>query len=256
VPISEHVSEVWSDRCSLHCALLACASSWSRLALPARTEKDQKLHMKLITIEEHTMDEVVAEASAARWHEVSPHFNEAFAVDSGLPYCPPAEVLGDLGEGRIADMDAHGIDMQVLSYLSTQYLPADAAPAIVREVNDVLATACNRHPDRFAAFASLPTSAPEQAPDELKRAVGELGHVGTMIHGRTDDEFLSAERFDPILRVAAELEVPIYLHPAPPTRSISVTSYEARLDPIVAARFATPESTPCTSSSAVLKSVE
>jgi uncharacterized protein len=60
-----------------------------------------------------------------------------------------------------------------------------------------------------------------------------------MIHGRTDDEFLSAERFDPILRVAAELEVPIYLHPAPPTRSISVTSYEAGLDPIVAARFAT-----------------
>jgi predicted TIM-barrel fold metal-dependent hydrolase len=195
--------------------------------------------MKLITIEEHTLDAAVAKASAARWNEVSPHFGEAFAAGSQLPYCPPAEVLADLDEGRIADMDAHGIDMQVLSYLTTQFLPAHVAPALVRDVNDTLAAACSRHPDRFAAFASLPTSAPEQAPRELKRAVEELGHVGALIHGRTDDEFLSAERFDPILRTAAELNVPIYLHPAPPTRSTSADNYEAGLDPVVAARFAT-----------------
>ncbi|MFE6886812.1 amidohydrolase family protein [Streptomyces sp. NPDC057694] len=64
-------------------------------------------------------------------------------------------------------------------------------------------------------------------------------HVGTLIHGRTDDEFLSAERFDPILRAAAELRVPIYLHPAPPTRGTSAVNYEAGLDPVVATRFAT-----------------
>jgi predicted TIM-barrel fold metal-dependent hydrolase len=113
------------------------------------------------------------------------------------------------------------------------------APDLVRDVNDLLAGACRRHPDRFAAFASLPTSAPDQAPAELKRAVEELGHVGAIIHGRTDDQFLSAERFDPILRTAAELDVPIYLHPAPPTRVTSADNYEAGLSPIVAARFAT-----------------
>lgn len=195
--------------------------------------------MKLITIEEHTLDTAVARASAGRTTEVSPHFGTAYAPASGLPYCPTPEELEDLDTGRIADMDAHGIDMQVLSNLTTQFLPADVAPELVRAVNDRLAAACARHPDRFAAFASLPTSAPDRAPAELKRAVEELGHVGTLIHGRTDDEFLSAERFDPILRAAAELRVPVYLHPAPPTRSTSAVNYEAGLGPVVATRFAT-----------------
>lgn len=195
--------------------------------------------MKLITIEEHTLDIAVARAGAGRWAEVSPHFGQAFSPQSGLPASPTQEALEALDEGRIADMDAHGIDMQVLSNLTTQLLPPDVAPELVRAVNDRLAAACGRHPDRFAAFASLPTSAPEHAPAELKRAVEELGHVGTMIHGRTDEEFLSAERFDPVLRTAAELEVPIYLHPAPPTRGTSAANYEAGLDPVVATRFAT-----------------
>ncbi|MFJ7300196.1 amidohydrolase family protein [Streptomyces sp. NPDC099088] len=195
--------------------------------------------MKLITIEEHTFDPAVAQASAGRAAYVSPHFGTAYSPASGLPYCPTPEELEDLDAGRIADMDAHGIDLQVLSNLTTQFLPADVAPELVRGLNDRLAAACRRHPDRFAAFASLPTSAPDQAPAELKRAVEELGHVGTLIHGRTDDEYLSAERFDPILRAAAELRVPIYLHPAPPTRGTSAANYEAGLAPVVATRFAT-----------------
>ncbi|MFK0170983.1 amidohydrolase family protein [Streptomyces sp. NPDC090306] len=195
--------------------------------------------MKLITIEEHTLDTAVARASAGRAAEVSPHFGSAYSPAGGLPYSPTPEELEDLDEGRIADMDEHGIDMQVLSNLTTQFLPADVAPELVRRVNDRLAAARERHPDRFAAFASLPTSAPEEAAAELRRAIEELGHVGTLIHGRTDDEFLSAERFDPILKAAADLRVPVYLHPAPPTRGTSVADYEAGLDPVVATRFAT-----------------
>ncbi|MEU3509643.1 amidohydrolase family protein [Streptomyces longwoodensis] len=195
--------------------------------------------MKLITIEEHTLHAGVAKASAARTAGVSPGFGASYAPASGLPYSPSAEVLEDLDEGRLAAMDADGIDMQVLSNLTTQYLPPGVAPELVRDVNDRLAAACQRHPDRFAAFASLPTSTPDQAPHELRRAVEELGFVGTLIHGRTDDEFLSSARFDPILRTAAELRVPIYLHPAPPTRVTAADNYEAGLKETVATRFAT-----------------
>ncbi|MFG2595728.1 amidohydrolase family protein [Streptomyces sp. NPDC048462] len=195
--------------------------------------------MKLITIEEHTLHAGVAKASAARTAGVSPGFGASYAPASGLPYSPTAEVLEDLDEGRLAAMDADDIDMQVLSNLTTQYLPADVAPELVRDVNDRLAAACGRHPDRFAAFASLPTTTADRAPDELRRAVEELGFVGTLIHGRTDDEYLSAERFDPILRTAADLRVPVYLHPAPPTRVTAADNYEAGLDQVVATRFAT-----------------
>lgn len=133
-------------------------------------------------------------------------------------------MLCDLDEGRIADMDKHGITVQVLSNLSTQQVPADVAADLVRSANDTLAAAVRRHPSRFAAFAALPTTVPGAAAAELERCVGDLGFVGTMIMGRTEGEFLSAERFDPILRTAARLSVPIYLHPALPTRVTSAIS--------------------------------
>ncbi|MGH8967383.1 MAG: amidohydrolase family protein [Actinomycetes bacterium] len=122
--------------------------------------------------------------------------------------------------------------------MTTQQLPPDVAAELVRSTNDTLASAVERHPDRFAAFAALPTSVPDAAAVELERAVEELGCVGTMIMGRTEDEFLSAARFDPILRSAAALEVPIYLHPGVPPRATSRSNYEG-LDPLVTARFQT-----------------
>ena len=186
--------------------------------------------MRLIAIEEHTMHPRAAAASAARSDELLPY---------PLPWSPDRDVVEDLDEGRLADMDAHGIDMQVLSNITTQLLPATLAPALVREVNDRLAAASRRHPDRFSAFASLPTSAPAEASDELRRAVEELGFVGAMIHGRTNDEFLSAEVFDPILKTAAHLGVPIYLHPGLPARATIADNYERGLKPSVSTRLAT-----------------
>jgi predicted TIM-barrel fold metal-dependent hydrolase len=195
--------------------------------------------MKIITIEEHVLNPAVAQASAATAQQLSPYWGAAFSPDSGLPYTPSPQVLSDLDEGRLADMDKHGITMQVLSNLTTQQVPAAVAADLVRSANDNLAAAVRRHPDRFAAFAALPTTVPDAAAAELERCVSDLGFVGTMIMGRTEGEFLSAERFDPILRTAARLGVPIYLHPALPTRVTSADNYEFGLDPIVAARFAT-----------------
>jgi uncharacterized protein len=194
--------------------------------------------VKVITIEEHVLNLPVAQASAATATALNPHWAAAFSPESGLPYTPPRAVLTDLGEERLADMDKHGITVQVLSNLSTQQVPADVAPDLVRDANDTLAAAVRRHPDRFAAFAALPTTVPDAAVGELERCVGDLGFVGTMIMGRTEGDFLSAERFEPILAAAARLNVPIYLHPALPTRVTSADNYEAGLDPIVAARFA------------------
>ncbi len=194
--------------------------------------------MRIVTLEEHYLDVDVARASAPAAQALSPHFSSSYDPDSGLPYSPSAAVLRDLDEGRLADMDRHGITMQVLSSLSTQQLPADVAVDLVRATNDTLAAAVRRHPTRFAAFAALPTSVPDAAAVELERCVGELGCVGTMIMGRTDDEFLSAPRFDPILRTAAALRVPVYLHPGVPPRATSASNYEG-LDPLVTARFQT-----------------
>lgn len=134
-------------------------------------------------------------------------------------------------------MDRTGITMQVLS-CQTAFLPPDVAPALTRAANDRAAEAMRIFPGRFSAFAALPTAVPEIAAGELRRCVSELDFVGTMIMGRTDGEFLDRPRFDPILRTAAELGVPLYLHPAPPPRATSAENYDG-LAPLVTARLQT-----------------
>src|SRR5690606_10403247 len=128
--------------------------------------------------------------------------------------------------------------MQILSSLTTTQLPADVAVDLVRATNDKLATAVRQHPDRFAGFAALPTTVPDAAADELERGASELGFVGTLIMGRTEDDFLSAPRFEPILARAAALDVPIYLHPGVPPLTTREENYGG-LSPLVSSRFGT-----------------
>jgi uncharacterized protein len=192
--------------------------------------------VKIIALEEHYLDPAVAAAGGTPPRQGG----DGDGVDPSvkLSYTPSPEQLTDLGEGRITDMDAHGIDVQILSSLSTQQLQPAVAVGVVEQTNNKLAAAVRAHPSRFAGFAALPTSVPEAAADELARSVTELGFVGTLIMGRTEGQFLDHPRFDPILRRAAELDVPIYLHPGvPPAETIS-ENYSG-LAPLVSARFAT-----------------
>ena len=126
--------------------------------------------------------------------------------------------LADLGEERLRHMDAAGVDVQVLSFgqPGPQGFAAEIAIPMARDANDRLADAVAKHPDRFAGFAALPTADPQAAARELERTVKELGFKGAMIHGHTQGVFLDDKKFWPIFATAAQLDVPIYLHPAMP----------------------------------------
>ena len=148
--------------------------------------------------------------------------------------------LLDLGETRIAEMDAAGIDVQVLSHASpgAQRLDAATAAGLVREENDRLAELVGRHPGRLAAFAALPTTDPTAAAGELERAVRTLGLKGALINGPTGARFLDDQSFWPILECAESLEVPVYVHPAPPAPAI-VDAYYGGFSPQVNTALAT-----------------
>jgi predicted TIM-barrel fold metal-dependent hydrolase len=126
--------------------------------------------------------------------------------------------LDDIGESRIAQMDASGVDVQVLALNApmAQNFTPDEAIAMAREVNDHQATAIRARPKRFAGFAALPTAQPEAAADELERCVADHGFVGAMVHGHTGGRFLDDKAFWPIFARAEKLGVPIFLHPATP----------------------------------------
>ncbi|HEY0223740.1 MAG TPA: amidohydrolase family protein [Pseudolabrys sp.] len=135
---------------------------------------------------------------------------------------PVQRKLDDLGALRIRDMDEAGIDLQIISENNpaTQNLDADSSVRLARESNDVLHEAVRAHPDRFAAFATLPTPDPKAAADELERTVSKFGFKGAMIMGLTHGRFMDDKRFRPIFERAAALDVPVYIHPTPPVTAV------------------------------------
>jgi len=130
--------------------------------------------------------------------------------------------LLDLGEGRIAEMDAAGIDMQVLSLTGNgiDNLDAPTATALVRDANDKLAAAVRVRPKRFAAFAALALQDPKGAVVEFERCIRKLGFKGALVHGTTKGVFLDDPQFMPLFEAAQALDVPIYVHPSPPPEPV------------------------------------
>lgn len=127
----------------------------------------------------------------------------------------PQELLPELGAGRLRLMDESGITMQVLSNSGPgpDLVPGAEGVALARAMNDHLAEAVARQPDRFAGFAVLPMRSPDDAAQEFGRAVKELGFLGALINGTTEGRFLDHPSYDGILAQAEALDVPIYIHP-------------------------------------------
>lgn len=127
----------------------------------------------------------------------------------------PLELLPEIGEKRLQLMDEAGITVQVLSNTGPgpDLVPGAEGVEIARALNDHLAAAIARYPDRFKGFAVLPMQSPDAAAVELKRAVKELGFLGGLINGSTEGLFLDHPSYDGLLAAAVELDVPIYIHP-------------------------------------------
>jgi uncharacterized protein len=177
--------------------------------------------MKVIALEEHVLPRDIIEAAG---------------IDIGLRAGKRAEQLDEMGDGRIRVMDEAGIDMQVLSALSNnvQDLEPALSVSVNRQINDRMARTIERYPDRFRAFAALPMTDPAAAVDELERCVGALGFLGAMIHGQTRGVFLDHPSARPILAAAERLDVPIYLHPAPPPAAVRESYYSGLTEEVEA----------------------
>lgn len=169
--------------------------------------------MPIITLEEHFTTakhkELSYEASRQTWYQ---------ARSKHLGHNIETELL-DLDAGRLKSMDEFGITMQVLSLTTPgcQAYSGSTALELANDANALMADAVQRHPDRFRAFAALPTSDPAEAVNILRSTCAQ-GFVGAMINGATGGEFLDQQKYWPVLAAAAELNVPIYLHPSTPSQ--------------------------------------
>jgi len=142
------------------------------------------------------------------------------------------ERLQDLGARRIADMDATGISVQILSLTSpgVQIFDADTARSLSVLANDQLADAVRRYPQRFVGLAACAPQDPAHAAKEIERGVRKLGFRGVIINSHTHDEYLNDPKFWEIFEAAEALDVPIYLHPNTPSRGMIQPLVERGLD--------------------------
>lgn len=187
--------------------------------------------MTLIGIEEHWMlPELTSALKALPQPDESLHFNER--GDAG-------ERLEDLGTGRIATMDAQGIDLAVLALTppGTQALPPEEAVSLSRLANDTATEAVRLHPTRFRSLSTLPMSSPGHVAAELERAAAQ-GHVGTMVYGRSGDRFLDDPAYDDFFAAAADLRQPVFIHPQIPSEALRDAAYRG-FDPITDLGLAT-----------------
>lgn len=118
-------------------------------------------------------------------------------------------------EDRLAEMDALGVDVNVLSLSSPGvYFEDDQLNlALARLMNDFIVEMHRRSPARLYGFASIPLMNVELAIEELRRVVRYPGIVGavlpTSVHGKPID----SPEFLPFLEEADRQGLCIFVHP-------------------------------------------
>ena len=150
------------------------------------------------------------------------------------------EQLIEIDDKRIADMDAAGIDMQVLSINApgTEQLDAAEALTIARESNEFLAAAVKKHPQALRGARRIGDHGAGQRCSRAGALRRELGFRGALINGHVRGRYMDDKFFWPIFERAEALNVPIYMHPTRPPQAVVEAQYSG-FSPEVSWVFAT-----------------
>ncbi|KEF58357.1 uncharacterized protein A1O9_06283 [Exophiala aquamarina CBS 119918] len=172
---------------------------------------------RLITLEEHAVTPFP-----------TPTISTTFATFQGDFVAGLKDRLGNI-DLRLKVMDANNIGAQIISLnqpTAQAFIKVEEAVEFCQKANQFLYQSyCQRHPDRFFGFATLPTQTGQAAATELERCVQEYGFVGAMVNGftNTTDEtqglYLDDPQFDALWEVSERLQKPIFIHPRVPLQS-------------------------------------
>jgi 2,3-dihydroxybenzoate decarboxylase len=133
--------------------------------------------------------------------------------------------LLDMQDLRLRQMDAHGMEMMLLS-LNAPTIQAiwdvKKANELAIRANDFLANEVAKRPDRFQGLAALPLQDADLASREMERCIKDLKFKGALVNGfsqaGTVDNCLYYDlpQYRDFWSVVAKLDVPFYLHPRNP----------------------------------------
>lgn len=117
---------------------------------------------------------------------------------------------------RLDMMDKAGVDYQVLS--ATPQVPQFGKPqealAAAEMINNFYHTIIDQHPDRFRAYGVVPLPHVQEAIQEGKRIIEELGFLGIAVNTVLETgQSISDDAFLPFFEAMDALGVIIYIHP-------------------------------------------
>ncbi len=145
----------------------------------------------------------------------------------GAPFMTPQPGHYDY-ELRIQKMDEAKVDLAIVSLTAPNVYWGDRATSLeaARLVNDSMAEAQGRWPDRIRWMCSLPWEYPEDAVAELERAHA-AGAVGVIVLANVAGRSLTDPLFAPVWKAIDAKGLPVLVHPtAPPgVREMDMTRY-------------------------------
>jgi aminocarboxymuconate-semialdehyde decarboxylase len=175
---------------------------------------------KSVTIDIHSHVGVPAAAKFVEPHldlSTIPLAHFSNAETKALNQKQEADIRERVGhEHRLADLDAMGIDMQLIAPPPPQCyytVPLDISVKATQIVNDGIAEFCAKAPDRFKGFGSVPMTDGNEAAIELERCVKKLGFTGVQVLTTVVNKELSDPAFAPFWKKAEELGVLVMIHP-------------------------------------------
>lgn len=141
--------------------------------------------------------------------EASARHNATQMLPAAFPKLTQAEL-------RLADMDAMGVDVQVVSPSPNQYYYW-AQEALAREIvqvqNQHIAALCAQHPDRLLGLGTVALQHPALAAEQLYDAVKRLGLKGVEISTSVGARELADPALEPFWAAADALQCVVFIHP-------------------------------------------
>ncbi|MDM0037295.1 amidohydrolase family protein [Variovorax sp. J22P271] len=129
---------------------------------------------------------------------------------------------------RLADMDAMGVDVQVISPSPHQYYywaEPELARELVRVQNEGIAALCAQHPAQLRGLGTVALQHPETAVEQLEYAVRILGLEGVEISTSVEGRELDDPSLEPFWAAAASLDAVVFIHPFGTTLGARVATH-------------------------------
>jgi aminocarboxymuconate-semialdehyde decarboxylase len=142
--------------------------------------------------------------------------DERVITRAGTPFMTLTPEMFDY-DARIANMDAAGVDLAVVSLTCPNVYWGDAETSLraAQFNNDDMIEAKDRFPDRLRWFASLPWQFPDLAIAELDRCLA-AGASGVVVLANIDGISLTDPRFGRVWEAVDAHSLPVLVHPTTP----------------------------------------